>query len=70
LQGELDQIQFLFGRNSLQTIQRYLGCKHRLRSAVHENLGLKPQSETFIEGDLAFRIWLTVRIGVSEGVRY
>ncbi|MFL6353588.1 MAG: hypothetical protein ACJ74Z_17295, partial [Bryobacteraceae bacterium] len=60
MQGELDQIQFLFGRNSLQTIQRYLGCKPRLRSAVHENLGLKPQAETFIEADLPFRICLTV----------
>jgi hypothetical protein len=60
LQGELDQIQFLFGRNSLQTIQRYLG-KHRLRSAVHENLGLKPQAETFIEVDFRGVIRLSKR---------
>src|SRR3954468_1794885 len=32
--GELDQIQFLLGHVSVQTIERYLGCKQRIRSAV------------------------------------
>ena len=31
--GELDQIQFLLGHVSIQTSERYLGCKQRLRDA-------------------------------------
>jgi site-specific recombinase XerD len=29
--GELDQIKFLLGHVSLQTTERYLGCKQKLR---------------------------------------
>ncbi len=29
--GELDQIQFLLGDTSIQTTERYLGCKQKLR---------------------------------------
>ena len=32
--GELDQIQFLLGHVSVQTTERYLGCKQRIRGAV------------------------------------
>ena len=39
--GELDQIQFLPGHASVQTTERYLGCKQRLRHAVNDNLGLE-----------------------------
>ena len=31
--GELEQIQFLLGHVSVQTTERYLGCKQRLRNA-------------------------------------
>jgi site-specific recombinase XerD len=38
--GELEQIQFLLGHASVQTTERYLGCKQRLRHALNDNLGL------------------------------
>jgi site-specific recombinase XerD len=40
--GELEQIQFLLGHVSVQTTERYLGCKQRLRDAVNDKIGLDP----------------------------
>lgn len=39
--GELEQIQFLLGHVSVQTTERYLGCKQRLRLAVNDHIGLE-----------------------------
>jgi integrase len=39
--GELEQIQFLLGHASVQTAERYLGCKQKLSQAVNDNLGLE-----------------------------
>lgn len=36
--GELDQIQFLLGHISVQTTERYLGCKQRIRNAVNDRI--------------------------------
>ena len=38
--GELEQIQFLLGHVSVQTTERYLGCKQRLRNAVNDGIDL------------------------------
>jgi site-specific recombinase XerD len=40
--GELEQIQFLLGHVSVETTERYLGCKQRLREAVNDKIGLEP----------------------------
>jgi hypothetical protein len=38
----LEQIQFLLGHVSVQTTERYLGCKQRIRSAVNDRIGIEP----------------------------
>jgi integrase len=40
--GELEQIQFLLGHVSVQTTERYLGCKQLLHDAVNDQIGLEP----------------------------
>lgn len=42
--GELEQIQFLLGHVSVQTTERYLGCKQRLQNAVNDWMCLEPDS--------------------------
>jgi integrase len=41
--GELEQIQFLLGHVSIQTTERYLGCKQRISSAVNDRIGIEPR---------------------------
>jgi integrase len=40
--GELEQIQFLLGHVSIETTERYLGCKQRFQNAVNDAIGLDP----------------------------
>ena len=41
--GELDQIQFLLGHVFIQTTERYLGCKQKLRDPVNDRMGIEPE---------------------------
>jgi integrase len=43
--GELDQIQFLLGHVSIQTTERCLGCKQKLRVAVNDRIGIEPEQD-------------------------
>ena len=38
----LEQIQFLLGHVSVQTTERYLGCKQKFREAVNDRIGIEP----------------------------
>jgi site-specific recombinase XerD len=40
--GALEQIQFLLGHVSVQTTERYLGCKQLLKGAVNDEIGIEP----------------------------
>jgi site-specific recombinase XerD len=40
--GELEQIQFLLGHVSVQTTEKYLGCKQRFQQAVNDVIGIEP----------------------------
>jgi len=40
--GELEQIQFLLEHVSVQTTEKYLGCKQHFRQAVNDRLGIEP----------------------------
>ena len=42
--GELEQIQFLLGHRSVETTERYLGCRQSLASAVNDKIGIEPTS--------------------------
>jgi site-specific recombinase XerD len=42
--GELEQIQFLLGHVSVQTTERYLGCKQRIQSPLNDRIGIEPKS--------------------------
>ena len=42
--GELEQIQFLLGHVSVQTTEKYLGCKQQLRVAVNDQPGIEPRA--------------------------
>ena len=38
--GDLEQIQFLLGHASIETTEKYIGCKQKLRHAVNDAIGL------------------------------
>jgi hypothetical protein len=44
--GELEQIQFLLGHVSVQTTERYLGCKQNLGSPVNDRFKLRADMQS------------------------
>jgi hypothetical protein len=42
--GELEQTQCLLGHVSVQTTEKYLGCKRQLRAAVNDQIGIEPRA--------------------------
>jgi len=42
--GELEQIQFLLGHASVQTTERYIGCRQNLREAVNDRFRILPST--------------------------
>jgi hypothetical protein len=42
--GELEQIQFLLGHVPIQTAEKYLGSKQRIRNAVNDYIGIEPSA--------------------------
>jgi len=48
--GEIEQIQFLLGHASVQTTERYLGCKQNLGSPVNDRFKLRMDVQPRGEG--------------------
>jgi site-specific recombinase XerD len=53
--GELEQIQFLLGHVSVQTTERYLGCRQRFCNAVNYRIGLEPEPQDLLRSRIACR---------------
>jgi site-specific recombinase XerD len=64
--GELEQIQFLLGHVSVQTTEKYLGCKQRLRGAVNDRIGIEPASRSLSLRSFARHSWVGYRSLVSS----
>jgi len=47
--GELEQIQFLLGHASVQTAERYIGCRQNLREAVNDRFRISPSNNAAYE---------------------
>jgi hypothetical protein len=39
--GKREQTQFLLNHVSIQTTERYLGCKQRIQGAVNDKIGIE-----------------------------
>jgi site-specific recombinase XerD len=61
--GELEQIQFLLGHASVQTTERYLGCKQNLGHPVNDLFDLRMAAQEQAQHDES-----APATGVSEGV--
>ena len=66
--GELEQIQFLLGHVSVQTTEKYLGCKQRFRHAVNDQRGSNPTETQILSGMLQhlFLCGRSCRVAVQQ----
>jgi site-specific recombinase XerD len=62
--GELEQIQFLLGHASVQTTERYLGCKQNLGHPVNDLFDLRMDAQQQVKQDES-----VPTTGASEGVK-
>ena len=70
--GELEQIQFLLGHASVQTTERYLGCKQNLGSPVNDRFKLRTevqQQEPNFESAAVKRSSTPVEAASREGIQ-
>jgi site-specific recombinase XerD len=68
--GELEQIQFLLGHVSVQTTERYLGCKQNLGSPVNDRFKLKTGPLRQVNSECAtVRVARPVETGSHEGIK-
>ena len=64
--GELEQIQFLLGHASVQTTERYLGCKQKFRHAVND----KPRSRGLLKATVPQRTWAALQSHFPSASHY
>jgi site-specific recombinase XerD len=68
--GELEQIQFWLGHVSVQTTERYLGCKQNLGSPVNDRFKLKTDALRQINFDGgAVKVASSVETAPPEGIK-
>jgi site-specific recombinase XerD len=65
--GELEQIQFLLGHVSVQTTERYLGCKQNLGSPVNDRFKLR--TDPLRQANLDRGISSPVETASPEGIK-
>jgi site-specific recombinase XerD len=68
--GELEQIQFLLGHASVQTTERYLGCKQNLGSPVNDRFKLQTDTLARIIFERAtVRVVTAVETASRDGIK-
>jgi site-specific recombinase XerD len=68
--GELEQIQFLLGHASVQTTERYLGCKQNLGHPVNDlfELGTEVQPDQMNLQTAAVKALTSLEMGPRQGI--
>jgi integrase len=62
--GELEQIQFLLGHASVQTTERYLACKQKLRHAVNDIAAI--HNNLIAYNLISVAVWVCGRIDLEK----
>src|ERR1035438_4826820 len=77
LWGRTGTNSFLLGHASVQTTERYIGCKHKVQDAVNDRLGISVASDTACKGvrpclfgDLGDSVLYHSLFGLASGERF